>query len=117
MYKIFGIRSCDTIKKTLKYFKDKDLPFSFHDYRIEGIEKEVIEEWVKQVGLDTIFNKKSTTWRELDEAFQKTINTEKKAIKLMADRTTLIKRPVITKRGKVVAIGFSEEDFKEKFRT
>ena len=36
---IYGIPNCDTIKKTLDWFKKNKIEFQFRDYKKEGITK------------------------------------------------------------------------------
>lgn len=115
MYTIYGIKNCDTVKKTINWFKEHDLPFSFHDYKLEAVDKKLLADWTGQVGLEVLLNKKSTTWRELDEVTQKSASKDKGAIALMSSKNTLIKRPVILKQGKVMAVGFNETEYREKF--
>jgi arsenate reductase len=108
MYKVYGIPNCDMIKKTTSWLQEHKLAFEFHDYRKEGISTEKLADWCKQKGWETIFNKRSTTWKELPASVQNTITNEKEAIKIMAEHTTIIKRPVIEKNGKLVAVGFTD---------
>ncbi|MEI9933478.1 MAG: ArsC/Spx/MgsR family protein [Ferruginibacter sp.] len=68
---IYGIANCDTIKKTLDWFKKNKIDFTFHDYKKVGISKSKLETWSKQVGWEILLNKKSSTWRSLSAAEQK----------------------------------------------
>jgi arsenate reductase (glutaredoxin) len=108
--KIYGIPNCDTMKKAFDSLKENKVGYEFHDYKKEGISKEKLKEWSKQVGWETILNKRSTTWKELGEATQKKITNETAAIQLMQEYTSIIKRPVLeTKQGLVV--GFDKEAY------
>lgn len=115
MYTIYGIPNCDIIKKAIKWFDGKKIDFHFHDYRKDGIDAQTLKSWCKQAGLDTIFNKRSTTWKELGEAVQSTLADENAAIRLMTEHTSIIKRPVITKNGKIVAVGFDAKKYEQVF--
>lgn len=107
--KIYGIPNCDTTKKALNLLKEKKIAFTFHDYKQEGINKAKLEEWCKEVGLETIFNKRSTTWKELGEAEQKKVTDQSSAIKIMMEHNSIIKRPVI-ETGKTIIVGFKETE-------
>ena len=61
-------------------------------------------------------NKRGTTWRQLDEGVQAKIINESSAVALMKEKTSVIKRPLIEKDGKVVVIGFDEEVYEKKFK-
>ncbi|NCI46952.1 ArsC family reductase [Sediminibacterium soli] len=109
MITVYGIPNCDIIKKTGKWLEKHQAGFRFHDYRKEGISREKLEAWCKQVGWETLFNKRSTTWKELDPETQQLATNEKAAIDIMSEHATIIKRPVVEKNGKVVAVGFDEK--------
>jgi arsenate reductase len=115
MIKIYGIPNCDTVKKVQTWLTKHKLLYDFHDYKKLGAPIEKLQLWTKQRDWTEILNKKSTTWRELDPAVQQKIKDEKSAVKLMHEHTSIIKRPVIEKDGKVVAIGFNEAIYKEVF--
>ena len=105
---IYGIPNCDTIKKTLDWFKQKNIPTIFHDYKKEGISKEKLTAWCKLTGWEVLLNKKSTTWRGLSTEEQSKITSQVAAIQLMKTQNSIIKRPVIEFDGKVL-VGFEEE--------
>lgn len=112
-YLVYGIKNCDTIKKTLNWLKINNIEFEFHDYKSKGITEHKVKSWVSQVGWEELINKKGTTWRLLDESTKASIKNEDSAISLMLDKTSLIKRPIIESNGKIILIGFNEEEFKE----
>jgi arsenate reductase len=115
MYKVYGIPNCDMIKKTSNWLREKKISFEFHDYKQQGISAEKLADWCNQKGWETIFNKRSTTWKELDPATQAKTTNQSAAIKLMQEHTSIIKRPVIEHNGQVVAVGFNEKEYKEIF--
>ena len=107
---IYGIANCDIIKKTLDWYKKKNIPVGFHDYKKEGINKEKLVQWSKEVGWELLLNKKSTTWRSLAPEIQQKITNEKAAIQLMTEYTSIIKRPVVEVQGKII-VGFNNTYF------
>ena len=115
MYTVYGIPNCDVIKKTTTWLTERKIAFDFHDYKQKAISAEKLAEWCKQKGWETIFNKRSTTWKELDAATQAKTTNEAAAIRVMQEHTSIIKRPVIERNGKVVAVGFIEKIFQEIF--
>lgn len=112
---LYGIKNCNTVKSAIEWLKKKKVEFDFHDYKTKGITGEKLKEWSKQVGWENLVNKRGTTWRQLDPDLQKTITNEKAAIALMKEKTSVIKRPLIEKDGKVVALGFDEEAYRTAF--
>lgn len=104
---VYGIPNCDTTKKALVLLKAHTVDLSFHDYKEKGITAQKLKEWCKKTGWEMILNKRSTTWRELDEAEQKKVTDEPAAIKLMMKNNSIIKRPII-EINETLLVGFNE---------
>lgn len=110
---LYGIKNCDTVRKARKWLETQQLAVPFHDFREDGITTEQISHWVKVLGWETVFNKRSTSFRELPDEKKSDLN-EAKAIDLMQAHPTLIKRPVLASGDKVM-VGFKEADYKAWF--
>jgi Spx/MgsR family transcriptional regulator len=106
---IFGIRNCDTIKKAQAWLDGRGIAYDFHDYKTHGVERSRLEAWAREVGWETLLNRAGTTFRKLSEA-DKTGLTEDKAIALMLDQPSLIKRPVLDTGGRIV-VGFRPQAY------
>lgn len=113
---VYGIKNCNTVKSALDWLKKHKVEFEFHDYKKLGITKAKLAEWSKQVGWESLVNKRGTTWRQLDEAVQKKVTSEKAAIGLMMEKTSVIKRPLIENKGKVILLGFDEIEYDKKLK-
>ena len=111
---VYGIKNCNTVKSALDWLKKHNIEFEFHDYKTKGITDAKLKEWSKQVGWESLVNKRGTTWRQLDEKVQAKVTSESAAIVLMKEKTSVIKRPLIEKNGKVLLLGFDEETFASK---
>jgi len=114
-YTVYGIPNCDTVQKTLKWLAAHKISVQFHDYKTQGITTAQLKKWSSQVGWELLLNKKSATWRALTPGEQAPVTNEKNAIALMAAATSIIKRPVIEKDGRVIAVGFDEKRYAELF--
>jgi Spx/MgsR family transcriptional regulator len=114
---VYGIKNCNTIKSALDWLKKSGIEFEFHDYKKSGITASKLSNWSKQVGWEVLVNKRGTTWRQLDEDIQKGVTNEKAAIALMLEKNSVIKRPVIEKKGEVILLGFDTEEYKEKLQS
>ena len=68
----------------------------------------IIKIWLKEIGKDTVLNKKGTTWRKLSEEEQnRALSSEDHLIEALIAQPSLIKRPVLkTSQGFIV--GFDE---------
>lgn len=64
---LYGIKNCDTVKRARIWLDNNNINYKFHDFRSHGLNENQISEWISELGLDTLVNKRSTTWKELDE--------------------------------------------------
>lgn len=110
---VYGIKNCETVKKALTWLDKHKIEYVFHDYKKEGISEAKLKEWTKQVGWESLVNRKGMTWRQLDDATKESVISATPAIKLMKEKTSVIKRPLVERGGKVVALGFDEKALAE----
>jgi arsenate reductase len=110
---IHGIKTCDTIRKARAWLDARDIAYAFHDYRVDGLARGVLEGWVRAVGWQTLLNRASTTFRELPDA-QKVDIDQAKAIALMLAHPMLIKRPVLAV-GDALIVGFKPDAYGAAF--
>ncbi|MEP4548217.1 MAG: arsenate reductase [Saccharospirillum sp.] len=109
MIRIYGIRNCDTIKKTLAWFADQRLEIEFIDYKKTPPDEALLRTWLTQLDWEQLVNKRGTTWRKLPEEQRDTL-TEAGAIEQMIANPSLIKRPLVDYQGSV-SVGFDEAHF------
>ncbi|WP_095011403.1 ArsC family reductase [Tsuneonella mangrovi] len=100
----YGIPNCDTVKKARKWLEREEISYTFHDYKKEGADAGKLREWEKEVGWEVLLNRRGTTFRKLDEADKSGIDAAK-AIALMVEHPSMIKRPVAVHPGGVL-VGF-----------
>jgi arsenate reductase len=110
---IYGIKNCDTMKKARTWLDDHGTAYVFHDYKAEGIDKASLERWAKEVGWEILLNRAGTMFRKLPDAQRESV-TEKKAIALMVEQPSMIKRPVLDVGGKLL-VGFKPEAYAKQF--
>jgi len=106
---IYGIKNCDTMKKARAWLDGHGVAHGFHDYKTSGIERGKLEGWASSVGWETLLNRAGTTFRKLPDKDKAAI-TEKKAIALMLDQPSMIKRPVLEAKRKLI-VGFKPETY------
>lgn len=106
MITVIGIKSCDTCRKALGWLKANNIAHKFHDLRADGLETSRLDAWVETLGWEALLNRSSTTWRGLSDADKAEIS-ESKAKQLMAEHSTLIKRPIF-EAGPNLHVGFTE---------
>jgi arsenate reductase len=111
---IYGIKNCATMKKAFAWLDDHGVRYDFHDYKAAGVDLARLKNWSKQVGWETLLNTRGTTWRKLSPAQQANLD-EAKALRLMSENPSLIRRPVL-ENGSALVVGFIPERYSEAFR-
>jgi arsenate reductase len=112
MIQLYGIANCDLIKKTMKLFNARQVPYQFHDYKKEGISTAHLKTWCGLKGWETIFNKRSTTWKEIMNAYEGIVNNQAEAIQIMQQHTSIIKRPLVEVNGDII-VGYDEAAYQQ----
>ena len=107
---VYGINNCDTCRKARRWLKDQGIEHQWHDIRKDGLDADMIEQWLKTVGVETLLNRRGQSWRKLDDTAQKELNTG--VIKHFLDHPTVIKRPVLDS-GQAMRVGFKPDDWAE----
>ncbi|WP_227369066.1 ArsC family reductase [Halomonas sp. M20] len=111
MITLYGIKTCDTCRKARKALDTQDTPYRYHDLREQGLDETLLEHLVDRVGLATLLNTRSTTWRSLDAADQQSAkNDAEGARSLMLANPTLLKRPLLDTGDRVI-VGFKHDEY------
>ncbi len=114
MLKIYGIKSCDSCRKALKWLEQNSHEYRFHDIREDGLDIQTLERWSKRISWEKLLNTRSITWRKIPEVDRGGI-TQSRVLSLMLEHPTLVKRPVLEHR-KFISVGYSPDDFRQIFR-
>lgn len=114
MIVLAGIKNCDTVRSARRWLDDKNIEYSFLDLRSEQFNKKTLGMWLQQIEWTALLNKRSTSWRGLEDKDRADID-EAKAMKLMLLHPTLVKRPVLQLANRI-ELGFSAEKYAELFK-
>lgn len=116
---VYGIKACSTMKKAFTKLDEMGVSYQFHDYKKQGVDKQSIQRWVDELGIEKVLNKQGTTWRKLTDeqkaAADANVDT---AIDLLAENTSMIKRPIVEGEAyskQVLLCGFNEQEFEDVF--
>ena len=109
MITLYGISNCDTVRKARKWLEANQLEHQFHDFRRDGLSAEQLSDWCKAVGIDTLLNKRGTTWRQLPASERDGLD-DAGLLALMLKHPALIKRPVLT-YADGCHVGFKENEY------
>lgn len=113
MIKVYGIPNCDTMKKARQWLDDHGIDYQFHNYKKEGLDESLLNGWVKELGWESLLNKRGMMWRKLDEETRTNID-EASAIRVMLNTPSIIKRPVLD-TGNALYVGFNEARYRTIF--
>ncbi|WP_321312621.1 arsenate reductase family protein [Halarcobacter sp.] len=112
-YKIYGIKTCNSVRSALKFFKDNNIEVEFCDLRKEPPSSEEVKFWVDKAGIDTVFNNKGAKYRDLK---LKELNLDDNGkFEWLCKEPMLVKRPVVVFDNNVL-VGFKEDIYKETFK-
>lgn len=109
---IYGIKNCDTMKKARAWLDGHGVKYAFHDYKVAGIDRAYLENWIRKTAWEKLLNRAGTTFRQLPEADKAALDAEK-AITLMLAHPSAIKRPVLELGGGKILIGFQPELYEQ----
>lgn len=115
MYRIYGIKNCDSMKKAFAFFDARGIDYAFHDYKKAGVPRERLIEWCRTLGWKSLLNTKGTTWRKLT-AEEQAITTQSKAVAIMLEHSSVIRRPVVETPAGQVLVGFDPTLFESFVR-
>ena len=110
---LYGIKNCDTVKKARYWLEAHKIEYTFHDFRADGLNEDVLKDFLKHVDWEILLNKRGTTWRKLPDKQKNEIDSQK-ALELMNENLMLIKRPVLA-HGKNFFVGFADIDYEKIF--
>ncbi|HDG9786640.1 TPA: ArsC family reductase [Raoultella ornithinolytica] len=113
MLAMYGIKNCDTIKKARRWLEANHIAYQFHDYRADGLDRELLNTFIAELGWEALLNTRGTTWRKLDETVRAGINNADAAAALMLEMPAIIKRPLLCAPGQPMLLGFSELTYKK----
>ncbi|WFL78945.1 ArsC family reductase [Altererythrobacter arenosus] len=109
MIRLYGIPNCDTVKKARKWLDAKGVDYAFHDFKKEGVSPAKLKAWIALHGVDTVLNRRGTTFRKLSDEDRADID-EAKAVRLLEANPSMIKRPVVEHDGGVL-VGFKDSEW------
>jgi len=113
--KLYGIPNCNTVKKARVWLDENNIDYTFHDFKKLGVDQTTIDNWLTQQPWEKLVNRAGMTWRKLTDEHKASITDNASASALMMEKTSIIKRPILEKDGKVLALGFKEDDYQEIF--
>ena len=113
MIKLYGISNCETVKKARAWLDAKHVRYEFVDFKKAPPSVAQVKQWIDVLGVDSVVNRRGTTWRKLDPAMQARAETKAGAVAVLVEHPSAIKRPVI-EAGEDLLIGFDAQTYAER---
>lgn len=108
---LYGIPNCNTVKLARAWLTEHAELVNFHDFKKQGVPAALLQDWLTQLGWETLLNRKGTTWRKLDDATRAAVVDAASATTLMLAHPSVIKRPVVVWHDGRISVGFTADQF------
>ena len=108
MYKLYGIKNCQTVKKAMIYLEQKNISFAFVDFKKTPPSEKDILRW-KSFCQDFPINKKGLTYRKVKDEYESLADRDK--ISFMRTHSSMIKRPILEKDDITLFLGFDRTQY------
>lgn len=116
---LYGIPNCDTVKKARTWLNEHRLIYQFHDFKKLGITTTLLKDWLQVFPLESLINRKGTTWRKLSTDTQAFIKSVEDAMTVIQTHPSVIKRPVLAihlpQQTPHLYLGFNPEQYQQIF--
>lgn len=107
--KVYGIKNCNTMKKTFDFLESEGIAYEFIDYKKQKPTAELLESFINKVGLDAVINRKGMTYRKIGEGQKESLEKIESAIPILIDNSSMIKRPIILYPDDSITLGFNPD--------
>lgn len=106
---IYGIKNCNTMKKTFQLFEKEGMDYEFVDYKKQAPTAELLQGFQKKISLDELVNRKGTTYKKLSDNEKAATSNAELAIPILQEKSSMIKRPIIVFENGSIQAGMNEE--------
>ncbi len=112
MITVYGIKTCGSVQKALKFFKENNIEVDFFDFKKETPSAQKVKIWSQKADINILFNSKGTKYKTLQ---LKELNLDANGkYEWLCKEPMLFKRPVIEFDDKLI-VAFDEEIYKKTF--
>ena len=115
MINIYGIKTCSTVRKAIKFCKDNELEHTFIDFRATPLEADKVNYFATKVDINLLFNNRGTKYKDLG---LKELNLDENGkLEWLCKENMLLKRPVVEYKSQgddKVLISFNQEVYEKE---
>jgi Spx/MgsR family transcriptional regulator len=112
--KVYGIKNCDTMKKTFTFLDEKGVSYDFIDYKKQKPSAELLNSFLEKTPLASLVNKQGTTYKKMEDTQKAALENVETAIPILTENSSMIKRPVIVYPDGSVTLGFVPDQIEKK---
>lgn len=112
--KVYGIKNCDTMKKTFTFLEEKGVAYDFIDYKKQKPTAALLTSFLEKTPLSTLVNKQGTTYKKMDEAQKVALENAETAFFILIENSSMIKRPVIVYPDGSISLGYVPDQIEGK---
>ena len=98
-----------TVKKARTWLAENGVESTFHDYKKSGIDADHLTKWCDALGWEKVLNRAGTTFKKLPDGDKADLD-QAKAIALMLDQPSMIKRPIVEHKSGLL-LGFKPDEW------
>ena len=113
--KLYGIPNCNSVKKARTWLAENGIAVQFHDFKKDSTDAALLDGWLTQMPWEKLVNRAGMTWRGLSDDAKAAVQDNASATALMLKKTSVIKRPVLVRDGKILSLGFDEANYRQLF--
>ena len=111
---LFGIHNCNTVKKARDWLSAHGIAYEFRNFKNDNvINIALLEGWLNQQSWEKLVNRTGMTWRNLSAIEKASIIDAPSALILMLEKSSIIRRPILVKDGKIICLGFTEATYEK----
>jgi Spx/MgsR family transcriptional regulator len=114
--KVYGIKNCDTMKKTFAFLEENGLSYEFIDYKKQSPSADLLRNFLSKTSLETLVNRQGTTYKKLEDAQKDAVLQESTALPILTAQPSMIKRPLIEYADGSVTLGFLPDQIAAKLK-
>ena len=106
--KIYGIPTCTTVKKALKWLDERDVNYEFVNTKEAAPTADMVQDWVKVLGAKPMRNTSGKSYRSIGE--EKKTWSDEQWVDAFSQDAMLLKRPIFVCDGEAIFVGFRGTD-------
>ena len=103
------------MQKAFLWLAKNNLDYTFHNFKTHGLDEKIISHWLEKYDVESIVNKKGTTFRGLTDTEKRKLAVVDAAKKIMIQHPSVIKRPIVEYGGDTL-VGFNEQEWQFFFK-